>query len=356
MSVPVFSQNVIAVIWDFDKTLIPGNMQQPLFKRYGVEEANFWDEVNTLPAFYESQGNELMSTDTMYLNHVLTYVREGIFDGLSNKILRELGDELVFYPGMPEFMEDLRTVLDGNQSFRRHEITLEHYVISTGFRQTILGSPVAPSVKHVWGCEFHEALASPGYLDTAFPEPAGDEVLRAVAYAIDNTTKTRAIFEINKGANEFPAEIDVNATIAPEDRRVPFENMIYVADGPSDVPVFSVLNQYGGRTFAVYNPEKDSEFEQVALLRDQLRVQDSGPANYTEKSHTAKSLRLWVRQIAEAIVDRRERRLHESVGRSPRHLPDPPSAPEGATDGLARTEAARIAVEPKSTEERSSGD
>ena len=76
---------------------------------------------------------------------------------------------------------------------------------------------------------------------------------------IDNTTKTRAIFEINKGTNKNPG-IDVNAKVVPEDRRIPLQNMIYIADGPSDVPSFSVVKKGGGKTYAVYNPAVRAEF------------------------------------------------------------------------------------------------
>jgi hypothetical protein len=349
VAVPVFTQNVIAVIWDFDKTLLPTYMQSPLFERYGVDEDLFWKEVRTLPSIYAEHGSPLISVDTMYLNHVLTYVRAGIFGDLNNAVLRGLGGKLDFYPGMPEFLEELRAEVEEPERFKHHDVTLEHYIISTGFRQTILGSKVAPFVKQVWGCEFLEAIAQPGYLED--PARVKDEaVLQAVAYHIDNTTKTRAIFEINKGANEYPEEIDVNATIALEDRRVPFENMIYIADGPSDVPVFSILNHYGGKTLAVYNPDSDAEFEQVAALRDQRRVQDTGPADYTSNSHTAKSLKLWTRQIAGAIVERREQRLRASVGASPRHLAGKqevmPAAAEAPRDAIERSALARSAVEP----------
>jgi hypothetical protein len=351
VAVPVFTQNVIAVIWDFDKTLLPGNMQRPLFEHYKVDEASFWKEVGALPDFYARQGSELISTDTMYLNHVLTYVRAGIFGGLNNSLLREFGKSLDFYAGIPNLLVELKDLVRSQERFRHHEIALEHYVVSTGFRQTILGSPVADHVDGVWGCEFLEAVAPPGFLDDPPAAAAEDRVLQAVVYAIDNTTKTRAIFEINKGTNKFPRELDVNAVIGLEHRRVPFEHMIYVADGPSDVPVFSILNQYGGRTLAVYNPDprKSDEFKQVAGLASQRRVQATGPADYTDGSHTTNWLRLWVTEIAEEIVERREHRLRESVGASPRHLPEKNAEPENVDaprDAIERTPQARRAVEP----------
>ena len=115
----------------------------------------------------------------------------------------------------------------------------------------IRGSAIAPCVNGIWGCEFIENPIPPGFLQQE--ELPIDPVLEIsqIGMMIDNTTKTRALFEINKGTNKNPA-IDVNADIRPEDRRVPFQNMIYIADGPSDVPSFSVVKKNGGKTYAVY--------------------------------------------------------------------------------------------------------
>jgi hypothetical protein len=346
MAVPVFPQTVIAVIWDFDKTLLPGYMQKPLFDRFGVDEREFWDEVQALPSFYRERGYPLVSPDTVYLSHILTYVRRGIFDGLSNEVLRQLGTELEFYPGLPEFLPTVKASVETNPRFQKHGIAVEHYIVSTGLRQTILGSSIAPHVEGVWACEFLEMTAPPGFLQR---EPKRDSekapVLEDVGYAIDNTTKTRAIFEINKGVNKHPDEMSVNDTIAPEDRRVPFENMIYVADGPSDIPVFSILNQYGGKTCAVYNPVSEKEFRQVLALHSQGRVQGLGPADYTPETHTALWLTTWVEQVAESIQERRERALRDRLGKPPTHIIEEPVSVEAPQDLVARN-APRASPEP----------
>jgi hypothetical protein len=209
----LFLQNVIAVIWDFDKTLLPTYMQKPLFSRYDVVEADFWDEVQKLPAYYSERGHPLVATDTIYLSHILTYVRAGVFDGLNNRILGELGAELEFYPGIPDIFAELKALVDSNERYQRHDITLEHYVVSTGLRQIILGTSVAECADDVWACEFLETTAPPGYLKEN-DEPTDPDTpprLTEIAYAIDNTTKTRAIFEINKGVNKH-REISVNDT------------------------------------------------------------------------------------------------------------------------------------------------
>lgn len=337
MTENLFLRNVIAVIWDFDETLIPGNMQQPIFEKYEVDANTFWDEVNGLAAYYGGKGIQV-SPDTLYLNHILTYVKEGKFKGLTNAKLKELGARLQLQPGLPEFLPALKSRIQDNASFKRHEIKLEHYIVSTGLRQMILGSAIAKHVEDVWGCEFVEEPAPSGYLSgrqhlmPLADIPSGglaprrgkggverDLELSQVVYQLDNTTKTRAIFEINKGTNKDP-RISVNASINPEDRRVPFHNMIYVADGPSDIPVFSILNQYGGKTFGVYG-QSDKHFMQVYDLQQQERVQSFGPADYREKTHTVRWIIHSAELIASKIVESRERLVEQKVQPPPAHLP-----------------------------------
>jgi hypothetical protein len=318
----LFTQNVIAIIWDFDKTLTSAYMQAPLFKHFAVDERRFWTEANRLEKFYRDRGAHNVSRDSLYLNHILTYVREGIFKDLTNDLLMTLGAEIEFYPGLPDFFEKLRSDVEDNPEFSKHGVTLEHYIVSTGLRKMIEGSRIAPYVRGIWGCEFVEGTAKPGYLDQGqaelFSAPSPGHITD-IAYAIDNTTKTRALFEISKGANKHP-EIDVNATLAPEDRRVPFQNMIYIADGPSDVPAFSILNQYGGQTFAVYKPGMRDQFVQVNRLLREKRVHGIGEANYVDKSLTAFWITTAVTDVASRIVEARQTALRERVGSSPQHI------------------------------------
>ena len=306
----VFTQTIIAVVWDFDKTLIPGYMQRPLFERFDVDEAKFWGEVNQLEAHYRAHGCEQISSEMAYLNHVLDYTRRDIFTGLNNELLGELGQSLDFYPGLPDFFTGLKQHIGTNERFSHHEISLEHYIVSTGFTRTIRGSKIADHVDGVWGCEFVES------------DREGKCILDQITYVLDNTTKTRAVFEINKGVNKHPDEIKVNATIKQEDRRIPFQNMVYIADGPSDVPVFSVVKNNGGRTYGVYNPGHEKEFQQVKRLQRDGRIDGMGPADYSQGSSTFMWLRDEVSEMAERIVSDREKALGDKVGTAPRHIND----------------------------------
>ena len=320
MTQPLFLQNIIACIWDFDKTLSPGYMQAPIFELYKVNPKKFWKEVDQLPNYYKKDGLDLISTDTLYLNHLWTYTKQGKFKGLNNTRLKELGAKIELYDGLPGFFNKLKRCVTLESEYEQHDIELEHYIVSTGLRQMILGSKIAPFVDGVWGCEFVENTPPPGYLDAGVKRTVQDpKIISQIAYALDNTTKTRAVFEINKGSNKFP-DIDVNAMIPDEDRRVPFQNMVYIADGPSDIPVFSLINRFGGRTFAVYQPGSKEEFAQVNNLQKQKRVHSFGEANYTEGSQTSMWIKNAITEISDQIVKNRERALGDKIGKPPKHL------------------------------------
>ena len=292
---------IIALLWDFDKTLISGYMQAPLFEHYGVDAVRFWDEVNALPRFHakESEGEPFIS-DSLYLNHILTYVRSGVFAGLDNAVLRSLGAKLRLAPGVPEIFDHIARFARDHEAFQRGAIAIEHYVISTGLRQIVLGSPVAPYMRHIWACEFLDRVAPPGFLDATAEQP-GDRTICDIGYVIDHTTKTRAIFEINKGVRENLG-VNVNTSIPRDRRRVPFENMVYIADGPSDIPSLSVVKQSGGMTFGVYQPDSPPDFDQAKLLSDQERVHGIGPADYRQGSDTFTWLLHTIDEIAERLA------------------------------------------------------
>ncbi len=296
-----FEQNVIALIWDFDKTIAKESMLQLLFKKYGMNETEFWVENNNLAKKYKEKGIKV-SKDTIYLNQILTYVEQGRFEGLNNSILRELGKEIDFFEGIPEFFQATKNVIEESDKYKKYHVKLEHYIVSTGLAEMIKGSSVFPFVEDVWACQFFEDAAPSVFGDTDEAHPEGvirSNRLKQIAFSIDNTSKTRAIFEINKGANKYP-DMDVNAKIPSNSRRIPFSNMIYIADGPSDVPVFSVLKQYGGKTFAVYPKGSVQHLNEVDKLREDHRIDMFGEADYRKGSLT----HLWLTEHVKKIADR----------------------------------------------------
>lgn len=309
----LFQQNVIALIWDFDRTLSPDNMQRPIFEHYGIVESEFWAEVNALPAYY-ARANVTVQPDTCYLTHILSYVKAGKMPGLTNDKLRELGAKILLFPGLPDAFDRLRGMLSP-QKYREADLKLEHYIVSTGLEPMIRGSAIFPKVDGVWASGFIEEPAGPGYKPSDKP---GNGVISQVAGLLDNTTKTRAIFEINKGVN-VNVGISVNDTIAHEDRRVPIKNMVYIADGPSDIPSFSVIRRNGGMTLAVYDAKDTFRQEQADHLHKSGRVDMYGAADYREASHTMNWIELQVRKMADRILDERARATQSRVQKGPRH-------------------------------------
>lgn len=299
--------NIIAVIWDFDKTLVNGYMQDPIFKEYGVEARAFWDEVNALPDKYWREQRVKVNRETIYLNHFINCTRKGMFPGLNNQKLRAYGRELVFYPGIPDIFERTKALVAGESKYREYDIKVEHYVVSTGMAEIIRGSAVMDHAEAVWGCEFIEEDFGQG------------RVISELGYTIDNTSKTRAIFEINKGVPQNP-HIDVNSKMPESLRRVRFENMIYIADGPSDIPAFSLVGARGGSTFAIYPKGDWKAMGQVEQMRMDGRIDMFAEADYTEGTTADMWICTKIRQIAERIYEAERSLLASSVSDVPRHL------------------------------------
>lgn len=302
--------NIIAIVWDFDKTLITSYMQEPIFKKYRVDGTTFWKEVNALPEKYLTEQGVRVNRDTIYLNHFINYVKEGRFPDLNNEMLTALGSELEFYNGLPALMEITKKMVSDDSRYAEYDIRVEHYIVSTGFTAMIKGSAVAPFVSGIWGCELIEA-----------PNKEGNMVISEIGYTIDNTTKTRALFEINKGVGVLD-NIDVNTKLPEEMRRVRFENMIYIADGPSDVPAFSTLNKSGGATFAIYPHNDEKAFKQVEQLRKDVRINMYAEADYSEGTTAYMWITGKVREFADKIREKERSKLQSSISESPRHLTD----------------------------------
>lgn len=299
--------NIIAVIWDCDKTLIDGYMQDPIFKKYKVDSSSFWKEVNDKPKELEKKGIRV-NADTYYLNHFIKCAKNGTFPGLNNAMLKEFGKEQKFYPGIPEIFEQTKGMFKDDKSYSEYGIQVEHYIVSTGFAEIIRGSSLMPYVDGVWGCEL---------LDE--PNEDGKNVLSEIVYTIDNTTKTRAVFEINKGIGKID-EINVNSKIPKEMRRVQFENMIYIADGPSDIPAFSLVNQNGGYTFAIYPKGDKKAMHQVEQMRADGRVNMYAEADYSEGTTAYLWITSKIQDIADRIRNDEKKKILDSTSATPMHL------------------------------------
>ena len=296
--------DIIATVWDFDKTLIDGYMQEPIFKMFGIDPQEFWKENNTRIKELKEKGLSV-NEDTFYLNLMLKYVRDGKMKDLSNSMLKKFGQQQHFYDGVLDLFKEITNLRD-TDAYRNSGIIFENYIVSSGLKKVIEGTELVQRgyVKNVWGCEFCE----------------NEGVISDIAYSIDNTTKTRALFEINKGANIREHNLDVNSAIPEKERRVQFVNMIYVADGPSDIPAFSVVNQHSGCTFAVY-PKGDSKaLRQVDKMRREGRVQMYAEADYRKGTTAYLWLMEQLDRQAHLIINDHQNTYQRFGKGTPQHL------------------------------------
>lgn len=299
-------ENVIAIVWDFDKTLVKGYMQDPIFEDYNIEPKPFWQEVNSMPERYREQ-NILINPNTAYLNIFLRYAKAGIFHGLNNARLSTYGPRQTFYEGIPEIFTTTKSLLEDDPMCQEYHIRVEHYIVSTGFRKIIQHSSIAQYVEYIWGCELIDG-----------PDGQGGTIISEVGYTIDNTSKTRSLFEINKGVHKR-SDAQVNTKMTEMQKRVDFRNMIYIADGPSDIPAFSVVKGRGGATFAIY-PRGDAQaLSQVERLRMDDRIDMFAEADYRNGSMASMWICEKIKEMAYRIKQE-EKFRRDSFRQVPQHL------------------------------------
>ena len=287
------SQTTIGIIYDYDQTLSPNYMQdEVLFPHFGIKPEQFWKKSREL---VDKEGYD---GELAYLKAMLDYLE---MDRPTNADLRKLGAGLGFYKGLPEMFQEMHNMLTPEHQL--FGVKIEHYIVSSGLKALLDGSRIAPHVRKIFGCEFGEDANG----RITFPKRV-----------ISHTTKTQYIFRINKGMLE-PNE-DVNDHMPPELRPIPFNHMIYVGDGPTDVPCFTLMKKYGGHALAVYNPDETnrSSFRKCYQLSAHAdRLKHIAPADYREGSHLRLLLEEMVLEIANGIVRRKRSEIEDGMVSAP---------------------------------------
>ena len=287
-------QNIIGVVYDYDQTLSPEYMQdQVLFPAFGINPESFWKKCQALVA-EQGYDNELA-----YMKTLLDYLA---MDRPTNSDLEALGRDLTFYPGLPEMFDELG---DGflSDAHRAIGIRIEHYVISSGLKALLDGSSLVGHVRAMFGCEFAEDEEG----RITFPKKV-----------ISHTQKTQYLFRINKGL--LDPNDDVNDHMPDDMRRIPFRNMVYIGDGPTDVPCFTVMKKSGGHALAVYNPADESRRSfrkcyQLTATAD--RVKYIAPSDFRTGSHLRLILEEIVNEIADGILARRRAEQSDATVSAP---------------------------------------
>jgi len=217
--------------------------------------------------------------------------------------LRELGANLTFYPGLPEMFDEFsQDLLD--EEFRDAGIKVEHFIISSGLKAMLEGSRLASHVRAIFGCEFAEDNRG----RITFPKRV-----------ISHTQKTQYLFRINKGMLNMSE--DVNDHMDPDLRPIPFTHMLYIGDGPTDVPCFTVMRKSGGHAIAVYNPSDPTRmsFRKCYQLTGHAdRVRHIAPADFRSGSHLRFLMEEIVREIASDMISRHRAEMEAGTVRAPR--------------------------------------
>ena len=259
----------VALIYDFDGTLAPGNMQEYDFiPAVGKSNMEFWHEANTLA---EEQDADQVLT---YMARMLQAAQsKGL--SLRREAFRESGRNVQFYKGVIEWFQRI------NEYGNKRGINILHYVNSSGLKEIIEGTAIAHEFKNIYACSYLYNV---------------DGIAYWPAVAVNYTNKTQFIFKINKGVESVFDTKDVNRFMEENKRPVPFSRMIYFGDGTTDIPCMKLVKNFGGHSIAVYNPEEEG---QRTILNDLIRdnrVNHVCPADYSEGSE--------IDSVVKAIIDK----------------------------------------------------
>ncbi len=248
------SKPVLAICYDFDKTLSPDDMQaQGYVQSVGYDVKKFWDEANALAAENDMDGN---------LAYMYKMMRESEGRFVFNRrSLEEYGAKVKLFAGVAGWFERIK------RYGAEHGVIVEHYVISSGLKEMIEGTEIARAGA------FEKIYASSFYFNDR-------GVAVWPAQTINYTNKTQFLFRIEKGVLDIndPA---VNDYFPPEELRVPFRNMVYLGDSDTDVPCMKLVHSNGGHAIGVYHPETGDKAKVLRLMRDN-RIRYFAPADYSE--------------------------------------------------------------------------
>ena len=247
---PMENNPVLAICYDFDKTLTPDDMQaQGYIQSVGYDVEQFWEETNTMA---HEHG---MDSNLAYMYKMVQEAEGNLI--LNRKSLMEYGSQVKVFPGVEDWFERIRAFGE------EHGVCVEHYIISSGLQEMIEGTGIAK-----WP-----------------------------AQVVNYTNKTQFLFRIEKGTLDVndPA---VNEYFPPDQIRVPFRNMVYIGDSDTDIPCMKLVNANGGHSIGVYNPETGKKDKVQKMIRDH-RIRYYTPADYRDGSELDTLIKQIVLRTAE---------------------------------------------------------
>ena len=257
---------ILAICYDFDKTLSPDDMQaQGYIQSIDYEVADFWKESNKL-----ASDND-MDQNLAYMYMMSSKSRGKVLFTKAN--LRKDGNKVQLFPGVDTWFKRI------NEYGNEKGVKVEHYIISSGLKEMIEGTEVAGEFKKIYASSF--------YYDK-------DGVAVWPAQVVNYTNKTQFLFRIEKGVLDINDQ-DVNSYYEPDEYRVPFRNMVYIGDSDTDIPCMKLVNIYGGHSIGVHNSETKDKSKVFRML-DENRIRYYVPADYTQGSK--------LEHLVQQIIDR----------------------------------------------------
>ncbi len=261
----------VALIYDFDGTLSPGNMQEyDFFPQLGMTPAQFWTAAKDRSKKHEA--DEILA----YMTLMLDKASSSSDVCINKKAFAEYGEKVELFPGVKEWFARINTFAGA------HGVIAEHYILSSGIKEMVAGTPIAQHFKKIFASSF-------------IYEQHG--VAKAPGLAINYTTKTQFLFRINKGVLNVWDNSKINEYHSKEERDVPFEQMIYIGDGTTDVPCMKLTKDQGGHSIAVYKPYSPKKAVAERLLSED-RVNFVAPADYQEGKLLDKQVKAIIQKIA----------------------------------------------------------
>ena len=257
---------VVAICYDFDKTLSPDDMQaQGFIQSVDYEVSEFWQESNGL-----AEQND-MDQNLAYMFKMMETAEGHVL--FTKDTLLKYGAQVRLFPGVEDWFRRIRDYGEA------HGVIVEHYIISSGLKEMIEGTAIASEFEKIYASTFF-------YNDKGVP--------KWPAQVVNYTNKTQFLFRIEKGALDIN-DLGVNDSFPPEDIRVPFRNMIYIGDSDTDIPCMKLVNTYGGHSIGVYNAETLDKTKVYKMMREG-RIRYYAPADYSEGTQ--------LDELVKAIIDR----------------------------------------------------
>lgn len=257
---------ILAICYDFDKTLSPDDMQaQGYIQSIEYEVADFWKESNKL-----ASDND-MDQNLAYMYMMASKSRGKVL--FTKDTLHKDGSKVQLFPGVSTWFDRI------NEYGKNKGVIVEHYIISSGLKEMIEGTEVAGKFKKIYASSF--------YFDS-------DGVAVWPAQVVNYTNKTQFLFRIEKGVLDINDQ-GVNSFFEPDQYRVPFRNMVYIGDSDTDIPCMKLVNINGGHSIGVYNSETKDKSKVFRML-DENRIKYFVAADYTEGSK--------LEQLVHQIIDR----------------------------------------------------